>query len=200
MRRKIQSLLVFSLAALLAGCVATSGGTRTPSASYKKIEIVHHVPEESHGFVYQSIKAYPDPWGYSMRYKYKTSEWIHSDIYVYPVPAGTAGHTSEDITKEMAKQALEEIDLATEKGFYANNKVLGSKEFYLKGQYINRTELYVLRQNLETFSLLFITEVQGKLIKARVTMPDNPANRNSERWQRFVSDVFAAIIDNIDKA
>ena len=188
------------LVVFVSGCVTSNTAPRPNKPEVVRIEILNLIPKDVEGFVYKGAKAYPDPWGYSMRYQLKRNRLVYSDVYVYPVPNTAAGIGSDAIAKRMAELALSEIDLAKEKGFYSEYEIIESREFDLKGRPVSRSDLYLVKNNLESFSLLFLTESRGMLIKARMTMPDNEANRNSETWQRFVEEVFGVIIENIDKA
>lgn len=158
------------------------------------------LPAKLEGFSYENSTTYPAPWGYSLRYGKNTTHRTYSDIYIYPIPKEANGYKHEEIVYGITKEALREIEYAKEKGAYSEFKVISKGTFYLNGKLATRVEIFLVRNNLSSYSLLYVTESEGKLIKARMTMPDNESNRNNESWNKFIDKVFSIILSNIEKA
>ena len=195
----LRKLLWTGLFALLAAC---SSDPQVPRLSIEDLapEILQVLPAEIDGFAYQSAKTYPTPWGYSLRYRLIDNPLVYADVFVYPVPRKIENLDHTERVKAMTDQALVEIRSATEQGDYSEVRLLDGQEFRILSAYTTRIDLYLVKDNLESFSLLFLTESNDKLLKVRMTMPDNYSNRNNENWQRFVESAFTVILENIDKA
>lgn len=196
----IQNVFISILAITLISCSAPSVKHRSDISNNGQREILNVLPKNIEGFTYDGVRTYPEPLGYSLVYRLDGSRLTYSDIYVYPVPGKMSGHTHKQIIDDMSNQALMEIAYAKEKGLYTEFKIINSKTFNLDGNYVNKVAIYVVKDNVESFSLLYLTQCEGKILKVRMTMPDNEINRHSDRWQKFVEKVFSVIIANIDKA
>jgi len=192
-------LLWPGLYVLLAAC---SSDPQVPRLSIDDLapEILQVLPAEIDGFAYQGAKTYPSPWGYSLRYRLVDNPLVYADVFVYPVPQKieNLGHTER--VKAMTDEAILEIRSAAEQGAYSEARLLDGQEFRILSAYTTRIDLFLVKENLESFSLLFMTESNDRLLKVRMTMPDGYSNRNNDNWQRFVESVFSVILENIDKA
>jgi hypothetical protein len=195
---KLTALIL--LVSILAACVTPVSKDRYAQAYEERFQIQNVLPVSIEGFSYQGAIAYPDPWGYSLRYEYGENHMVYSDIYIYPVPSEMAKYNQNEIVNGMTNAALREIDLLKQRGAYSEFEVVGTTTTHLLGEYLKRVDIYLVKHNLASYSLLFLTEKDGKLIKARMTMPDNEANRNNVTWQKFINEIFSIIIENIDKA
>lgn len=177
-----------------AGNVESTDGSESREET---IALLTEVPHSAHGFLYTGLQTYPEPWGYSLRYQHHQLSHTHADIYIYPVPESINLQSHKRVILEMATQSLQEIDFATQQGSYSEYQLLRNSSFELEGHFVTRSDLFLVRQNLAVYSMLFLTEKEGRLIKARITVPDNEANRNDPQWQAFVEEIFTAIIENI---
>lgn len=152
------------------------------------------------GFSYEGSTTYPAPWGYSLRYRNNESKRTYADIYIYPVPREAVDYKHKDIVFSITNDALHEIDYAKERGVYSKFNVISKGTFEILDNVATKVEISLVKDNLVSYSLLFVTESSGKIIKARMTMPDNELNRNNEAWNKFVAKTFSIILKNIEKA
>lgn len=196
----IRNLLLGISVALLTACSTVTKIESPVESNENTFAIVDVLPTEIEGFVYRGAKSYPDPWGYSLRYQFEKNHVTYADVYIYPVPKGMEGRSHEGIVAAMSNQAIEEIGYATEQGAYSEYNVIENRSFKVSARQVIRTDVLLVKNNLESYSLLFITESNAKLIKVRMTMADNESNRKNGTWQKFVESIFTTIIDNIEKA
>ncbi len=160
--------------------------------------IMEILPEQIDDFHYMGTHYYPEPWGYSLRYQYKHSYSIYSDIYIYPTPEAIKGDPHKDVVTRMSLQAIREIEHAQEKGMYSEFEIISSASYEQGSSIVSRADIYLVKDNMESYSLIYLTEYKGKIIKARFVMPDSDSNRNQEAWQSFVQTIFSTIKQNID--
>ena len=85
-------------------------------------------------------------------------------------------------------------------GAYSNVVELSNETANVDGLIIVRCKLSMLRENLKIVSYLYVTEHKGKLLKIRITLPDNEINRSREDIENFAIEMFINIMDNIDSA
>jgi hypothetical protein len=199
-KKLISSIMLLVLVAILTACTPPTRESREDVAGSERYPILEVLPRHIEGFSYKGMRVYPDPWGYSLRYGNDSNQGVYADIYLYPVPQELRGREQEDIVMNKTNEALEEIDYFKRKGVYSAFEVISRDAFEILGNKTSEVEIQLVRDNLALYSLLFVTESKGKLIKARMTMPNNEANNGSEAWKRFVESVFTVILNNIDKA
>ncbi len=198
--RSIRNPLAIILVALLAACSTTTKNAQLGAINGEKLEILDALPREIEGFIYRGAKSYPDPWGYSLRYQLERNQLTYSDVFIYPVPGEAEGYGQKEVVISMSNQALKEIDIAKEQGLYSKYSVINRRTFEINGNFTIRIDIFLVKSNLESYSLLFLTESNGKLIKVRMTMADNESNRNNTAWQKFAVKVITTIFNNIEKA
>jgi hypothetical protein len=191
----MQLLLVVSLTA----CATPTKEPQEQIANNEQLPILDVLPRQIEGFNYQGLRRYPAPWGYSLRYRNETNNAVYADLYLYPVPEELKGHEQEDIVMVKTDEALEEIDYFFKTGSYSEFEVLNRDSFQIEGETTSRVEIYLVRDNLALYSLLFVSEKDGKLVKVRMTMPNNEANTSNDAWERFVHKAFSVILKNIEK-
>lgn len=194
--KSIRTIFIVVVVAMLAAC---SGASKKTQPSQGNLPILDVLPKHIQGFSYVGTKTYPEPWGYSLRYQLDGSQYTHADLYIYPVPKELAGQKHKDVIGRMKDQAIEEIGYAKEKGMYSEYRVMKNSSFNINGKFVSRTDIHLIKGNLVAYSLLFLTESDGKLIKVRMTMPDSEEVRRSDTWQKFVDKAFATVIKNIEK-
>ena len=198
---KISKLIcLIFLVSVLTACTAPVSKDQYGLVHGEHFQILDVLPNNIEGFLYQGSTTYPDPWGYSLRYTYSKSNMVYSDIYIYPVPEEARKYSQKEIVNGMTDAALSEIELVKKRGAYSEFEIIEKSTSRLLGDYLTRVDIYLVKHNLASYSLLFLTERDGKLIKARMTMPDNEFNRNSVTWQKFIYKVFSNILENIEKA
>lgn len=199
MKRCMWGLMMIMVLGLY-GCSANMENQTRQSTDDETYEILQVLPKTIEGFNYVNAHTYPEPWGYSLRYVYQGNQQIHSDIYIYPVPEGALKYQHKDIVAGMTSQALREIEIAMNKGMYSDFNIINKRAFKIQDNITTRVDVQLVRNNWEMFSLLFVTERNGTVLKARMTMPYNELNKNNEAWQKFVEQAFSIILGNLDKA
>jgi len=198
MRAIIKLILVLSMAGCTQNVMEPVDQNNQSIVENKEAEqLLEVVPHQLHGFVYTTTQTYPEPWGYSFRFIHESNPRIHADIYVYPVPENLNLIDSKRIVLEMASQSLQEIDEAAKQGSYSDYQLIRNSSIEINGHFVTRSDIYLIRSNLAVYSLLFLTESKGTLIKARISMPDNETNRSGSQWEEFVREMFSAILIHI---
>lgn len=165
----------------------------------KEAEIIPLLPRVLEGYEYLDVYVYPsEEYGYSIRYVYDAHNY--ADIYIYPVPEQVKDLGHKDIVYGMTGHAVSEIELAKEKGLYQDFEILNERAFDSAGAISSKVSARLRKKGRDMYTILYLTENSDKLIKARITMPDNTSNRANTAWDLFVSKLFGFIVDNIDKA
>jgi hypothetical protein len=198
--KTFRHLLWVTFVVLLTACATPSKINSATESSENTFSIVAVLPSNIEGFVFQSVKKYPDPWGYSLRYEFEANNITYADVYIYPVQKGEEGRSHENIVDTMYNQSIAEIRYATQQGGYSEYSIIKNKSFRVSARKVIRADVFLVKNNLESYSLVFVTESNSKLMKVRMTMTDNESNRKNDNWQRFVESIYAIIINNIDKA
>ena len=83
------------------------------------------------------------------------------------------------------------------KGHYNNVKILKKRAYTNQDNTLTMHKITMLRGNVESLSFLYVTEFNGILLKARISMPDNTANRKRKDTKEFTIEIFNQIIKNI---
>lgn len=195
--RKI--LAVLALCALTA-CSTPVKKSQNDISHGKHYAILDILPKEIEGFSFVDTKTYPDPLGYSLRYRNNKNQLTYADIYIYPIPKEAIGLSHKELVLLATKLAFRDIEYVKKKGSYSRYDIISNDSFGLLGKTTVHAEISILKDNLVLYSLLYVTESNGKWIKARLTMPDNEANRNNETWHKFVTETFSIILQNIENA
>ncbi len=186
------------LTALLTICVSACSTVSVKNPT-EEPEIISILPKMVEGYSYVGTHVYPsEEYGYSVRYTLSSKNY--ADIYIYPVPEQVKEYPHKDIVFGMTGHAVSEIELAQEKGLYHGFEVLDKSAFDNSGIIFSKVEAKLIKDNLVSYTILYITENSSKLIKARITMPDNERNRSNKRWDNFIGEIFGFIISNINKA
>ena len=191
------------LAVLILSACSTIKSTSTsnfPDSANEQPGIVELLPKELHNYSYVGQHNYGGNLGYSLRYA-KSSEYKHyADIYIWPAPKEASEYPHKIVVESVTEASLGDIYAAQEQGAYDNLALLEGLIYDTDGQILTMHKLSMLKGNLKSISYLFVTEYKGKLLKARVTLPDNEANRAREDVQEFVVELINTIIENIASA
>ena len=191
---KEKLVLLILMAIFLSACSTVS--VKVPE---KEPGIVSILPRMVEGYSYVGVHVYPsEEYGYSVRYTLSSKNY--ADIYIYPVPEQAKKYSHKDIVFGMTGNAISEIELAQEKGLYHEFEILNKSAFNNSGLVFSKVEAKLVKDNLVSYTILYLTENRSKLIKARITMPDNESNRSNKKWDAFIGEIFGFIINNIDKA
>lgn len=168
-------------------------------SSKGKPHILELIPKNVEGFRYVDYYEYPEPYGYSLRYLYEKNNMVHSDVYLYPSGIDSKLYSHKEIVLGMTDILMNEFDITVKKGMYSEFRAIKSSSFSVLDKIVTRNDLYLVRDNLETYSLLFLTESNGRMIKIRMSMPNNTHNRKSTNWQKFANQIIRFILENIEK-
>ena len=186
------------LVCTLWGCAAREGAV--VSSQEASVGVVSILPDTVGDFRYEGYRVYDTPdLGYSFRYRMPAVGY--ADVYVYPVPAGQLAYTHKDIVIAMTRGAVGEIQHYVDAGYYGGFEILSSG--YMEGEHgdiTTKVDGALQVKNLSSYTLIYLTENAGKLIKARITVNDNPHNRASASWDEFVDAIFGVVVSNIDEA
>jgi hypothetical protein len=193
-------VMLLLLVAGLTACATVIKESQEDVAGNQQYPILDVLPKRIEGFTYEGMREYPPPWGYSLRFRNEPNNAVYADIYLYPVPQELSGHEQDDIVMIKTDEALEEIDYFYKAGSYSEFEIINRDSFQILGETASRVEIYLVKDNLALYSLLFVTEKDGKLVKVRMTMPNNQANTSNDAWGQFVNEVFTVILNNIEKA
>lgn len=194
---RIYTLFIFMV--LLVGCATTHELNSENEHNNKTLKLLDRLPTQIDEFEYQSYHDYEEPaLGYSLRYFIKGLGY--ADIYIYPVPEEGRRYSHQNIVIGMAHAAIRDIQYYGETGVYSNVKLLSSQASAHEKKITSKAELVVTKDNLEYYTLIYLTERSNKLIKARVTVNNNEENRLTKKWDDFINRIFALIIENIEIA
>jgi len=186
MRRAFYLLLTMLV---LAGCASTA----QHSAS-EEPKLVQALPKSYGGYDYRGYQVYPTrELGVSFRYVKRNEQFHHADIYVYPVPAEAQGKDQREIVLSASHVSMQEIFEAGRRGYYNNVKGLRGEMRTLEGNVMTVSEFSFLRDNLKIYSLLYLTEDKGMLIKARVSMPYDERYLDHKDVDSFLAHMFGVV-------
>ncbi len=191
-----KNLFLIFFVVFLFGC-QTAGVKKAEQAP--RPMLVDKLPKAVGDFKYESFYEYPQKaLGYSVRYRLQGGGYV--DIYIYPVPDQIKALGHQKIVRGMADQAVNEIRYYEKQGVYKNFQILSEKQTEIKGSSVVKVEGTYLKNKQNLYTLLYLTEKSNTLVKARMSVDNNDANKSSQQWDRFISIVFGAILDNMDKA
>ena len=190
-----RNLLLPVLLALSACAVTTPAKVDTTVKD--EPSIISVMPEQLESFDYQGYRYFDKSSdGFTMRYSNLGKHRL-ADVFIYPVSKENQELPHDQLVMGSTRATIQAIGSAVKTGQYANFNVIGAATKARGIRTVARVEATYLRENLASYTLVYQTEYDGTLIKVRVSMPDNTANRSSEEWDRFASSVFDTIIDNI---
>ncbi len=154
------------------------------------------LPESYLGFEYAGFYVFPQPeMGYALRYYF--SRHNYADIFVYPVPRSILDNSHRDIVFTMASSTNYEIRSLQASAYQRPFETLDETLLEIDGALIAKMSGAFLQNNLQSFTLTYLSEHDKVLMKARITMPDNERNRQSKTWDNFVTHIFTLIASNL---
>lgn len=160
--------------------------------------LVEALPKEVGSFDYEGYRFFEEESaGYTLRYSNSAKQRV-ADIYVYPVADQNQDLDHEDLVMGSTRATIDAIGDAVKAGLYANFNVVGAATQARGLRTVARVEATYLRQNLASYTLVYQTEYDGTLLKIRLSMPENEANRSSLEWDAFAETMFDSIVNELD--
>ena len=201
--KMLRGLVLFVFVFGIFGCAATQE-SQSPStdqaSSSEQPRIVSYLEPEYSGYVYRDYHVYEQGLGYSLRFDSKNESLNYADIYVWPAGEEAKGYSHKDLVLGATKASIDDIYSVQKAGHYSNVDIIDRAAYDNNGMILTVHKIVLLRNNLQSLSLLYITEADGKLLKARITLPDNEPNRNRTDTDQFVVQIFNLIVANIEDA
>lgn len=165
---------------------------KKPTRDIVSVNALQQLPKKIGSFSYIGTRLYPKPWGASSRYIYTTNK-IFADVYSYPVPKEAISFSHKNRVIGMTKQAIDEISGLTKLGKYSKFEILNKSTFQQQGRTSKRIDTSIVKDGIALYSLIFLSENKGRLLKIRMSMPDSKSNRANKSWQKFAEKVFSAL-------
>ena len=186
------ALLIFALS----GCISVET-VRAPQdeKTLEEPQIVSQLPKEMTDYTYEGYHIFPAGYGYSLRYRNLFQERHYADIYIWPVHPEHTNTPHNDLVTAFSKGAVSDIFTAQEQGKYSDVKVLSEETFIVNGKNVSEHTLSYKDSGVPVFSYVFVSESNGELLKARLTLKDTARNQQLTEPKEFVSDVFQHIIE-----
>ena len=198
-------MLPLRFAAVAALLLATSACAAGAPAAAEPAEpappsLVASLPESVGSFDYEGYRYFGDEsGGFSIRYGNARKRRV-ADVYVYPVSPENAELGHERLVMGSTRATMRAIGEAVRQGTYSNFAVLTAATRARGVRTVARVQATYLRQNLASYTLLYQSEHDGTLMKIRVSMPDNDANRANAEWDLFAERLFGLIIADLKGA
>ena len=182
---------------LLSGC-ATTAPAKIITPIQEEPSIISVMPDQLESFNYQGYRYFDESSdGFTMRYSNMGKHRL-ADVFVYPVSKENLSLPHDQLVMGSTRATIQAIGSAVKTGQYANFNVIGAATQARGIRTVARVEATYLRENLASYTLVYQTEYDGTLVKVRVSMPDNDANRGSQEWDRFATALFDTIIEHIE--
>lgn len=192
------TLLALGLSLLISACATTTSEPKLQAAQPAEPELIAMLPEELGTFEYAGYRFFEDSAnGYTFRYANNAKRRI-ADVYVYPVATENASLGHSELVMGSTRATIQAIGEAVKQGLYANFNVVGAATVARGARTVARVEATYLRENLASYTLVYQTEYEGTLLKIRVSMPDNEANRASPEWDEFAKTMFNQIVEQLE--
>ncbi len=192
----VRLISVLTTLLFTAACAAVSPSPPEPERQAEP-ELMQVMPESVKSFELRGYKYFNDGSGYSIRYANEHKQRL-ADLFIYDVAQENAALDHDELVIGSTRATMDAISEAAKQGHYANLNVINAVTHSQGPRTIARVQATYLRQNLASYTLVYQTEYKGKLLKVRVTMPDNDSNRNSTEWDQFTDTVFSTVIDDLD--
>ena len=184
------------LVLLLSGCAATAPKIDAPIQA--EPALISALPEQLESFDYQGYRYFDENSdGFTLRYSNLRKQRM-ADVFVYPVAKENEELPHDQLVMGSTRATIQAIGAAVKNGRYANFNVIGAATQPRGFRTVARVEATYLRENLASYTLVYQTEYDGTLVKVRVTMPDNEANRSSQEWDRFAKEIFDTVIAQLE--
>ena len=192
------ALLALCFSMLISACATTNTEPKLQAAQPAEPELIASLPEELGTFEYAGYRFFDDSSnGYTFRYANNAKRRI-ADVYVYPVAAENESLEHSELVMGSTRATIQAIGEAVKQGLYANFNVVGAATVARGTRTVARVEATYLRENLASYTLVYQTEYEGTLLKIRVSMPDNEANRANDEWDEFAKTMFNQIVEQLE--
>jgi len=189
--------LLLPVLLVLSACAATAPNKVTTPLQDEP-SVISAMPDQLESFNYQGYRYFDETSdGFTMRYSNMGKHRL-ADVFVYPVAKENQSLPHDQLVMGSTRATIEAIGSAVKTGQYANFNVIGAATRARGIRTIARVEATYLRENLASYTLVYQTEYDGTLVKVRISMPDNEANRVSKEWDRFASSLFDTVIGHIE--
>ena len=167
-------------AIVLAALLALSG------CAQKVVRLDSVLPAQIGPFTEAGTHVYPGhAEGYSVRYVSERNH--HADVYVFPVPEDLESESDEAILEAMVDATVAGMQMAVAGGAYRELKVSPSTDMTINNERVLKFDGSFERDDLPWYSVSYITESEGTVLKIRMSMPDSESNRNSVDWDAFAA-------------
>jgi len=182
---------------LISACATTNPEPQLQAAQPAEPDIIALLPEELGTFEYAGYRYFENSEdGYTFRYA-NTAKRRIADVYIYPVAQENDNLGHSQLVMGSTRATIQAIGEAVKQGLYANFNVVGAATVARGTRTVARVEATYLRENLASYTLVYQTEYEGTLLKIRVSMPDNEANRTNEEWDEFAKTMFNKIVEKL---
>ncbi|MEE9335365.1 MAG: hypothetical protein V3U65_14845 [Granulosicoccaceae bacterium] len=189
--------LILPTVLMLSGC-AVMAPAKVVTPLQDEPSIISAIPEQLESFDYQGYRYFDENTdGFTLRYS-NIGKHRLADVFIYPVSKENRALPHDQLVMGSTRATIQAIGSAVKTGQYANFNVIGAATRARGIRTVARVEATYLRENLASYTLVYQTEYEGTLVKVRVSMPDNAANRDSEEWDRFANTLFDTIIGHIE--
>lgn len=196
-RSRMKKLIcLLGLLVWLSGCSSTQA-PQVPlrGAPPTEPELVSILPLDLKGYQYHSFHRYKhESLGFSLRYNKGEEPGHYADIYIWDVPQALHSYSHKEVVYAATNSALREIQGLEQRGTYSKVEFLDGRTSGTETMFLTKQKISLTHQNRALISYLYVSEVAGEFIKARISMPDNKANRNREDVDDFVTELFANIV------
>lgn len=183
-------LVIISILCLQLGC--------SPKDHKGEPDIVKYLSKDLEG--YQLVKARTHKEGrvFSIRYN-KVKESNHSaDVYIWPKPKN-ANANHQDFVSAATQRGIRDIFSLQKSGHYENVKILEQGQLKVDDTIITKSSLSFLKRNLSTISHLYITQVEDKILKVSISLPNNETNLSRSDIDIFSSKILLEIKSQLAK-
>lgn len=187
-------LAVLALLLVLTACETTPSRQLATSSETEQPQIVDSLSKEIVDYVYNSYHVYPPGLGLSVRYNNLYQENHYADVYVWPVPNEMVDQSHEELIKIFAEGAISAVFSYEKQGAYSQVKVVSSQSYRHGGLTISEHQLSYFNGEADVLSYLFMSESNGELLKARVSLDNTARNKERTEVREFVNRIFSEIV------
>ena len=176
---------------------AVVSGEDAKNKSYQVADIPDF-PERINSFRRHSGFSYPNRSdGASARYRDKNATNTFIDVFLYPVPSEWNTVRHKDLVIGHYEAIKKDFFDAENFGVYRDVSIVGEHLLKRKdtGSIIVKGSFSYLNNNMESYSIVYLTEGDDIFFKARVVAPDNPAHRTSRMFDEFIVELLEDISD-----
>ena len=163
-----------------------------------RADLVAAMPETVESFERTGARAF-DAGGDGVNIRYANPQkHRRADVFIYPVAENNKNLRHTDLVMGSTQATMRAIAQAVQQGVYQNLNVIDAATRPNGLRTIARVKATYLQKNLASYTLVYQTEHDGNMVKIRMTMPDNEANRESPEWDNFADQVLKAASAHFD--